>query len=287
MMTLKFTFRNLKVFFRDITNVFFSILAVCIVIGIYVLFLGDIWIDIAARNIENGKEVMDSWVMAGALAIIPVTSCLGAFSAMVDDKVRKIEKDFTCSPLQRRHISGGYILSSYLVGVLMSLIALFIAELYIVNNGGELLSLTAALQVVGMILYSAAFSTVALYFILSFFRSQGAFLTISVVVGVLIGFFTGCYVPVGLLPEGVQNLVKYFPPSHASTVIRQIMMEGPMIAGFKDEGSREWFEEFMGVTYKMDGEFITVTDSLLFIGISLLVFLVLVAVKEYITRKKR
>lgn len=287
MMTLKFMYRNLKVFFRDITNVFFSIMAVCIVIGIYVLFLGDIWIDIAARNLENGKEVMDSWVMAGSLAIIPVTSCLGAFSAMVDDKVRKIEKDLICSPLKRRHITGGYILSSYLVGVLMSLFALFIAEVYIVNNGGTLLSFSALLQVIGMILYSAAFSTVALYFVLSFFRSQGAFLTISVVVGVLIGFFTGCYVPIGLLPEGVQSLVKYFPPSHASSVIRQIMMDAPMDAGFADEGSREWFEEFMGVTYKNGDEFITMQDSLLFIGIALLIFLVAVAVKEYITRKKK
>ena len=286
-MTLKFTFRNLKVFFRDITNVFFSILAVCIVIGIYVLFLGDIWIDIAARNIENGKELMDSWVMAGSLAIIPVTSCLGAFSAMVDDKVRRIEKDLICSPLKKRHITGGYILSSYLVGVMMSLFALFVAELYIVNNGGQLLSLPSLLQVVGMIMYSALFSTVALYFILSFFRSQGAFLTISVVVGVLIGFFTGCYVPVGLLPEGVQGLVKYFPPSHASSVIRQIMMETPLNNGFSDEGSREWFEEFMGVTYKIDGEFITVTDSLLFIGAALLVFLAAVAVKEIVTRRRK
>ena len=35
--------RNLKLFFRDKSAVFFSLLAVFIIIGLYALFLGDVW----------------------------------------------------------------------------------------------------------------------------------------------------------------------------------------------------------------------------------------------------
>lgn len=38
-----FAKRNLKLFFRDKSAVFFSLLAVFIIIGLYALFLGDVW----------------------------------------------------------------------------------------------------------------------------------------------------------------------------------------------------------------------------------------------------
>ena len=40
---ISFVSRNLKVFFRDKTAVFFSLLAVLIVLGLYIFFLGDVW----------------------------------------------------------------------------------------------------------------------------------------------------------------------------------------------------------------------------------------------------
>ena len=289
-MLLRFTRRCLKVFYTDLTSVLFSVMAVCIVIGIYILFLGDIWTDLAAGSLENSREIMDCWIMGGSLAIIPVTSTLGAFSAMVDDRVRKIEKDLICSPLRRFHIAGGYILSAFSVGVIMSLLALILAEVYIVNNGGNPHTFEEILKLIGVIAYNGIFSTVALYFIVSFFRSNGAFLTTSVVVGVLIGFFTGCYLPIGLLPEGVQNIVKMFPPSHAASLMRQIMMKAPLDYAFSlDTGhtERDWFENFMGVKYIIDGEYTTATQSLIFIGGAIALFLLAVAIKELFSRKRR
>ena len=55
---LAFANRNLKVFFRDKTAVFFSLLAVFIVLGLYVLFLGDAWAD-SLQNIKEAKQIMN------------------------------------------------------------------------------------------------------------------------------------------------------------------------------------------------------------------------------------
>ena len=42
---ISFSLRNLKLFFKDKAAVFFSLLAVFIIIGLYALFLGDVWTD--------------------------------------------------------------------------------------------------------------------------------------------------------------------------------------------------------------------------------------------------
>lgn len=69
--------RNLLVFFKDKSSVFFSLFAVFIIIGLYALFLGDMMAEQVA-GLENGRFVMDSWISAGLIAITPVTSTMGA-----------------------------------------------------------------------------------------------------------------------------------------------------------------------------------------------------------------
>ena len=136
---LNFTQRNLKVFFRQKSAVFFSLLGVILVIGLYVLFLGDVWI----RNfpeIQGAKGLMGTWVIAGIVSITPVTTAMGAFEAMVQDRSRKLNRDFLASPVQRWKLVGGYVFSAYLVALLMSLVALALGELYILSCGGNVVA---------------------------------------------------------------------------------------------------------------------------------------------------
>lgn len=85
---LTFTQRNLKLFFRDKSAVFFSLLAVFIIIGLYALFLGDVWTD-SLSDWANARQLMDSWIMAGLLAVTSITTTMGAFGVMVDDRSKK------------------------------------------------------------------------------------------------------------------------------------------------------------------------------------------------------
>ena len=49
---------------------------------------------------------MDSWLIAGILAVTSISTTLGAFGVIVDDKAKKIEKDFRCSPISRSYKKG-------------------------------------------------------------------------------------------------------------------------------------------------------------------------------------
>ncbi|NLH01518.1 MAG: ABC transporter permease [Clostridiales bacterium] len=283
---ISFAIRNLKVFFKDKTSVFFSLLAVFIIIGLYALFLGDVWTN-SFNYISGVRFLMDSWIMAGLLAVTTVTTAMGAFGIMVQDKERKIIKDFAASPVRKRDIAGGYILGALIVSIIMSLITLILAEIYIISNGGSLMYLSAFLKTLGLILLCALCNTSMIFFIVSFFNSSNAFATASTILGTLIGFITGIYIPIGSLPSGVQWVVKCFPVSHGAVLFRQVMMALPIsksFAGAPDEVINE-FSESLGITFKFGDTTVSPLTSILILLASSVIFYILSVVN--LSRKEK
>lgn len=271
---ISFAKRNLKLFFKDKSAVFFSLLGVFIIIGLYALFLGDVWTK-SLKEISNARALMDCWIMAGLVAATSVTTTMGAFGTMVEDKVKKISKDFSSSPLKRSSIAGGYVVSAYVIGVIMSVVALVLAQIYLVASGGAMLSLVAIVKCLGIILLATITSTSIVLFIVSFFNSTNAFATASTVIGTLIGFLTGIYIPVGSLPDAVQTFVKIFPISHAAVLLRQVIMKDQLKIAFKGVPAKYLteFNEMMGVTFKFgDYEVTTFVSIAILIGTAALFF---------------
>ena len=171
---------------------------------------------------------------------------------MIEDKVKKIDKDFISSPLRRSSIAGGYIISAYIIGVIMSLITFVLAEVYIIANGGELISAGVLVKILGLILLAVFSNTSLVLFIVSFFNSTNAFATASTIIGTLIGFLTGIYLPIGQLPDAVRWAVKLFPVSHAAVLFRQTLMAEPLSVSFADhpEEAADQFRQMMGIVFK-------------------------------------
>lgn len=258
-----FAKRNLKLYLRDKSSVIFSLLAVFIVIALYVLFLGDVYTN-DLKDFEGAGELMDNWVMAGVLAITSMTATFGMLVTMVQDRVSGIEKDFYVSPVKRWRMGGGYMLSAYLVGVVMSLVALCVAEVYIVANGGKLMEPLALAQTFLTILLTSFMNTSIALFLTTLFHSIHAYTTANIVLGTLIGFLTGIYLPIGSYPEAVQWLVKLFPVSHGALIFRNIMMKPVMEKAF--EGAPAYvvkeIKEKLGIIYMFGDKEITVAFSM-------------------------
>jgi len=231
MMILSLTMRNLKIFFRDRMSVFFSFLSVFITIGMYVLFLGDMM----ERNVgpvDGARFVADSWIMAGLLAMVSISSTMGAYGIMVEDRTKKIMRDFRAAPLPRTALVGGYVLGALAIGLALSLVTFMLGQLYIVAYGGQLLSLPSTLKVLGIMVVTVVSSAAMMIFLVSLFDSNNAYSAAASVLGALIGFMMGIYIPLGVLPAGVQYVVRFFPPSHGAALFRQVMMEDAMVKSF-------------------------------------------------------
>lgn len=278
--------RNLLVFFRDKASVFFSFLAVLIIIGLYALFLGDVWVS-GFKELSGVRYMMDSWIMAGILAVTSVTTTMGAFGTMIEDKTKKITKDIYSAPVKRSAVSGGYVMSSYVIGVILSFAALVLAELYIVAFGGQLMDPLTLLKVVGLILFCCVVNTSIVLFIVSFFNSTNAFAAASTIIGTMMGFLTGIYLPIGKLPEGVQFVVKIFPVSHAAALFRQVMMAdaiGETFAGAPEQAVTS-FKEEMGVILGFGDYTVTPLVSFMILAATAVVFYALSILN--MSRKKK
>ncbi|HWQ57917.1 MAG TPA: ABC transporter permease, partial [Clostridia bacterium] len=257
------TVRNLKLFFRDKTAVFFSLLAVFIIIGLYVLFLGNMLTTGSDWLGDGARFIMDSWIMAGLLAVTSLTTTMGAYGIMIEDRTKKVLKDFTASPVRRSVLVGGYVTSAFIIGVIMSVITFILAEVYIVVYGGSFMDAAGMLRVFGCILLSVLASSAMVFFLVSFFKSNNAFATASTIIGTLVGFLTGIYIPIGSLPASVQAVVRVFPVSHAGALMRQIMMEAPLKAANLVSEAEEGFRLSLGVNYKFGDTILPAWGSVL------------------------
>jgi multidrug/hemolysin transport system permease protein len=283
---INFMKRNLLVFFKDKASVFFSLLSVFIIIGMYALFLGDVWTS-GMTDIVGARNLMDCWIVAGLIAVTSVTTTMGAFGTMVEDKTKKIIKDIHSSPIPRVNIAGGYILSAFVIGVIMCVVALALCQLYLLSGGGTLFTGIQLLKIFGLILLSTFSNTALVLFFVSFFQSNNAFSIASTIVGTIIGFMTGIYIPIGQLPAGVQTVIKLFPPSHSALLLRQVIMEDAIKTSFAGAPAEmaEGIKEMLGVTFKVGDSTVTPIVSMAILVAAGILFLILAMLN--LSRKKK
>ncbi|MFR6485246.1 MAG: ABC transporter permease [Intestinibacter bartlettii] len=283
---ISFVSRNLKVFFRDKTAVFFSLLAVLIVLGLYIFFLGDVWVD-SFPNIKGVKNLMNCWIIAGLIGVTSVTANMGAFGTMIEDKSKNKIKDFYVSPIKKSKIVGGYIISSFIVGSMMSVVTLIISQIYLVYSGVDVLNFKELTEVFLIILMTSLSNSAMILFIVSLFSSEKAFSTASTIVGTLIGFITGIYLPISMLPDSVQIIVKLFPTSHGISILRQIFMKKQMDISFADVPTNyiNEFKESMGVVYYINDKLVSNTASVFILIASTIIFFFLAVLILYKKKK--
>lgn len=276
-----FALRNFKVFIRDRLAIFFSFLSVLIIFALYTLFLNNAWASALPDNVVGGQALMDGWLMAGILAVVSFTTTLGAFGTMVDDKAKKIYKDFSSSPLKRSSLVGGYIISANLIGIIMSLFSLLFLDLYMLIRDGHILNFMQTIEVIGLILLVTLANSSIVFFMAIFIKSMTAFGTVSTVVGTLLGFLAGIYMPIGNFPTGVQAVIKVIPLSHAASLFRRIIMSDLTDSVFLNAPIeiKDSFLDVMGVNFAF-GDFVIlpwmqilylVATAVFFFGLSLIV----------------
>lgn len=253
MRTIKMlTLRHLRCFFRDRRAVFFSFLSVFIIIGLYVLFLGKLQVDslkMAVGEMEGIRYLVDSWIMAGILTVNAVTVSLSAYGIMINDGERGALKEFLTAPIKRSHLITSYILSTVTIGLIISFTTFILAEIYIVSTGGQFIGLLGTLNVLGLLFIIVLSSAALTCFLASLVNSINAFSTMSTLIGTLIGFLAGVYIPIGVLPDSVQLFVKFIPFTYAASSLRQVFMEDPLAEVFEGAPAEalQSYEEAYGI----------------------------------------
>ena len=243
---LAVTGRNLKLYFRDRGAVFFSLLSMIIVICLMVFFLGDMNIEDtaglfggfpgrdAAADKKNAELLILAWTCAGILSINAVTVTLSCYAVMIRDRVSgKLNAIYT-APIRRGIITAGYIAAAWLASVIICTITLVITEAYLVAQGAALYSAGENVQLMGMIFVNSFAYASIMYFVAMLARTEGAWSGLGTVVGTLVGFLGGIYIPIGTLSEVIGNVMKCTPIIYGTAMFRNIMTKHIMDGLFVD-----------------------------------------------------
>jgi multidrug/hemolysin transport system permease protein len=222
------TKRNLKLFFRNKPLVFFSLLSVMIVVGLYVLFLGDI--NVANIRNEIGRDIPQidalvfAWMLPGAISISTMTLALGNMERLVDDAQSETLSDFMVSPVTRIQLILSYVVSTIIIAFLISILMVGVSLVVVWSKGGGWMEPWVLMQVVGIVLLMIISSSLLSLLIASFISSANTYGVVNSITGTFIGFVTGCYMPMGIMPVFVQNLFNALPVSMGASLLRQLYL---------------------------------------------------------------
>lgn len=280
--------RNILVYFRDRSNIFFSLLSMLIIIGLMVVFLGKMNADSVinllnqfggerntALDRSHAEQLVMLWTLAGIVVVNSVTITLTMVGIMVEDETQKRLSSFFVAPVSRWIFVCSYVIAAIIMGIIMCTLTIVIGEAYIVITGGTLFSWetlgTAFLYIVLNVFTSATM----VFFITNFVHSQSAFSGLSTIIGTLVGFLAGIYLPLGMLPEKVQNILKCFPLLHGCSSLRDLLTRDILAKTFADcpEELISGYKEAMGITILHGGDTIPDTFQVAFLIISGIIFL--------------
>ena len=277
--------RNALCFFRDRASVVFSFLTAFVVVALYLLFLRNVLINSMYSGdwefITDAQvpALVDSWVMAGIVGIVSVTSCVQSLQVMVEDRAAGKDMDLRIAPIGAAELSASYILSSFFVGMVVGGATLLIALLYLYGTGC-VLGASDVMACVLLLVPSTLSASVIMFALSSLLRSQGAFAGFSILMSTMIGLLFGIYLPMVDLPNAVLFLGNLVPATHMAASFRQFLCSGPMGEVFAP-GDASTFRKEMGVDlYLGDFQFDLATSLLYSMAVTAMFFLLAVVIMK-------
>ena len=277
--------RNLRLFFRDRLGVFFSLLSALILFLLYTLFLGSGQVDDLQQSFPGATEAevkgfVDTWMFAGIVGITAITTGLGAMNVFVEDSASGRFRDFLVSPIRREKLILGYLLSAGVVALIMTTVVLIISLVYLYLVDGVSFDPGQIATVYGFLALSCLAFAALSAFVVSFVRTAGAYSALSTIVGTILGFLAGAYIPVGALPEGVRTVINALPFMQASVPVRQEMTADSLQAMAGDQpGAVAELQEVFGITASMGDWEITNGYVVVVLSVMTVVFTLLAAVQ--------
>lgn len=281
------TVRNVRLYFRDKGSIFFSLLSMIIVIGLMVFFLGDMNIEgitelleqfpgrDAAEDADNAKKIVLSWTCAGILSINAVTVTLAVYSVMIKDRVDGKLSSIYTAPVSRLAITAGYIAAAWVASVFMCILTLAISEIYGMAKGLEIFSLMTHVKLLGMIMVNSFTYASFMYLIALIAKTEGAWNGIGTVIGTLVGFLGGIYIPIGTLSDTVGNIMKCTPIIYGTAMFRSVMTKDIVdttFAGVPEEITEE-YRKVMGICLKVGKRQLGITEEWLILLVCGILFL--------------
>lgn len=226
--------RNNKIFFRTKGNLFFSSLAILILVGMHFIIFrsmnADSWVSICGNfpGVSVGRTQLlwltDSLMFASILPIGAISVSLVALGIMVADREKNMINDFLVAPLGRGALLCSYLISSFFIGLLISGFFIAFFEIYFLLMYNTGFTAAQLLWVILSTVGSLIFANVFMLLIISFVKTEQSMGAVGTISGTMVGFFSGAYVPVGMFGKAVANILGLLPFLQLTVLSKQAFL---------------------------------------------------------------
>ena len=226
--------RDMKIFYRTKGNIFFSSLAVIILLVLhFVIFRNmytDNWEQILSMfpgftiDRESILWIVDSLMFSAILPIGAVSISITALGLMVEDREKSVLNDFLVSPIKRNDLLASYLISSFVVGLIMLIGFIVFYGVYFQIMYG----ISYSLKQLGFILLATIgaliFANTFILLIMTFIKRQSSLGAFGTILGTMNGFISGAYIPVGMFGATVGTVLSALPFLQLTVLTRQAFL---------------------------------------------------------------
>lgn len=218
--------RHLLLNVRDRATLFLSFASAFVILSLYFLFIPDFMLTAASdmgMPSRWNESFIDSLMLSGLTIVVGATGGLGILSIYIRDRETGILRDFLVAPVSRTGILISYLTAGIFFSFIIMMIVFGISLCLLYVNYEIDYSYVVLLQGTGLLFISAVLSNFVLFTTAVFLKTSSSFSSFGNLYGVVIGFFTGVYIPIGYYPEIIRKISGFFPMAQTASLMRQLM----------------------------------------------------------------
>ena len=235
--------RNFTLYFRNRSGVFFSLLGALISFLLYIIFLQKNLTD-AWSQLPDNTNLLNNWLMGGALAVTGITTSFTALTQMVQDRENQVDQDLFLTDLGSWGLQVSYLISSIAISFVMQVFMFAVMGIYFKESP----VISHLPEIALIMLLSSLLSSLINILLIYRFQSVDSLGKLATIVGTASGFLVGTYVPIGVLPDFAQIIMKCTPATYIASLYRQILMKEQLeIAFTRNSRLLKEFQEKMGL----------------------------------------
>ena len=235
--------RNFILYFRNRSGVFFSLLGALISFLLYIIFLQKNLTD-AWPQLPDNTKLLNNWLMGGTLAVTGITTSFTALTQMVQDRENQVDQDLFLTDLGSWGLQVSYLISSIIISFVMQVFMFAVMSLYFKESP----VISHLPEITLIMLLSSLLSSVVNILLIYRFQSVDSLGKLATIVGTASGFLVGTYIPIGVLPEFAQIIMKCTPATYIASLYRQILMKERLETAFTGNSRLlKEFQEKMGI----------------------------------------
>lgn len=222
--------RNCLLFIRSKQVVLSSLLSGIIMIALYFLFIGKLYsknfnesMGVALTKKQINAAVYLQMIM-GVLVINSVSLSTGMFTFMAKDFETHKTEAFLLTKAKPIQITLSYLMASIVVSFALNFIIFVISAVLIGATTGVWISFLTFLAIAGVLIVITLVGCAIMLFITSVVRSSVAIGVISGIIGTVLGFLCGIYMPYGNMGKGAMYVGSLLPVTHFTVWLKQIAL---------------------------------------------------------------